>query len=94
MATLSDLSSKQGHEQALAGVGANAWFARVVEPAPASANDDLFVDIPEISILGKVKWSCRWNASLLIPPSLPQAGDEVLVIFDNRQQPWVVALWQ
>lgn len=34
---------------------------------------------------------CRWQSRDEI--SLPAKGDECLVEFDNRNQPWVVAWW-
>jgi hypothetical protein len=97
MARLSDLLTRAGMDSETAGVGAAIWHGRVADPEPASVSDSLFVDIPDISIHGKVKFGpCRWNNRLygLTGMSLPATGDEVLVIFDNRQQPWVVAIWQ
>lgn len=34
---------------------------------------------------------CRWQSR--DDTSLPTKGDEVLVMFDDKRQPWVVAWW-
>ena len=34
---------------------------------------------------------CRWQSRDDV--SLPAKGDECLVVFDNRRQPWIVAWW-
>jgi hypothetical protein len=53
------------------------------------------VDIPDISYMGQLKWGpCFWGKTLLPTGVMPALGSPVLVIFDNRQQPWVVSIWQ
>ncbi len=95
MAKLSDLISRTGADEAFSGMGSAIWYATVIAPAPANVNSPLYVDIPDISFFGETKWGpCRWNKNMLPASGLPQIGDEVLVIFDNRQHPWVVAIWQ
>lgn len=90
MAKVNDLVSKQHLDQDQGAQGAQVWYATVVGPAPAAAGDDLYVEIPEIMM--EIKFGpCYWNAGA--GTSLPVVGSEALVIFDNRQQPWVVA-WQ
>jgi hypothetical protein len=97
MSRLDDLLTREGMDNETAGIGAGMWFATVTKPALLAVTDPLYVDIPEMSILGQVKWGpCRWNSKLygLTGMTLPVVGTEVLVAFDNRQQPWVVAIWQ
>lgn len=97
MSRIRELVSRQGADSALEGVGANMWHAEIAAPAPADVNDPLYVNIPDISYQGEVKFGpCLWNSQLygLTGMTLPQEGDAVLVAFDNRQQPWVVAIWQ
>jgi hypothetical protein len=97
MARLDDLITRDGLDNELTGVGGAMWHGTVAHPAPTSVSDPLFVDIPDISILGEVKFGpCKWNNRLygLTGMALPITGDEVLVVFDNRQQAWVVAIWQ
>lgn len=87
---IKDLASTHSVDDALAGVGSGPWYALVISPAPLSDTDDLWVKIPDLAI--EMKWGpCKW--SLATPTAtLPQIGDDVLVIFDNRQQPWAV-MW-
>lgn len=63
------------------------WSAIIVE-APASLTDSLKVTIPDLHP-DLVVSDVRWNSTT----SLPQAGDECLIIFDNDRAPWVVAWW-
>jgi hypothetical protein len=99
LAKINDLISRAGADNGQAGVGANIWFGTVMPPAPATLGDNLYVDIPDISFISQVKFGpCRWDKHMLPVvagvQALPQVDDEVLVIFDNRQQPWVVGIWQ
>lgn len=87
MALLSDLIDRRTKEHLVLSSG--QWYAKVTIPIPIEISDNLFVIIPEISL--DIKWGpCRWNPRVL---TLPVEGSEALVIFDNRQQPWVVAVW-
>src|SRR5215831_2940818 len=97
MATINDLVTRKGVEEQVQGVGAVAWYGTVVAPAPTAYNAPLWVDIPDMSWLGQVKWGpCFWSSGLIAQPPVqyPHVGSPVLVIFDNRNQPWVVAIWQ
>lgn len=95
MSHIRDLISRNGVNNETDGLGGNVWYGTVIAPAPATTNDFIFVDIPEFSFLGEVKIGpCRWNTGMLKTDALPQLNDEVIVIFDNRQQPWVVGIWQ
>ena len=97
VARISDLITRGALESETAGMGANMWFGTVAAPVPATMNDPLYVDIPDVSFTGQVRWGpCRWDSKIyaLTGMTLPILGDEVLIAFDNRQQPWVVAIWQ
>lgn len=97
MSRLEDLITSDRLDFEKSGIGANMWFGTVASPAPVAVTSPLYVDITDISIYGQVKWGpCRWNSKLygLTGMTLPILGDEVLIAFDNRQQPWVVAIWQ
>lgn len=70
-----------------------AQFARgvVAAPAPADANDELFVTIDAFD--GGVS---KWGPCPFMPrattadPDLPAVGDDCLVAFDDTGSPWVV----
>jgi len=50
--------------------------------------DDLFVTVPSFDG-NRVQWGpCPWSPS----DALPTRGDECLVLFDEHEQPWVMAL--
>lgn len=62
----------------------------VCAPAPADANDDLFVTIEAFD------GTSPWGPCPFMPrattgdPDLPQIGDTCLVAFDDTGSPWVV----
>lgn len=91
MAQLRDLISRDGVDEATDGIGASSWYATVLSPLPANLTDDLYVRIPDVSFVNDVKWgpipSARWKRL----GTVPTLNQEVLVVFDNRQQPWVIA---
>jgi hypothetical protein len=69
-------------------VRARIWFGQFFE-APASLADLATIIVPDYDTT--IHWSnCRWQAR---GSTLPAKGDECIVVFDNRNQPWVVAWW-
>jgi len=94
MPTIKDLISRPGVGDEVGGVISGPWYGVVIAPAPTAVLGKLWVDIPDISYLGQVKWQCYWSRNLLPSGTMPVVGSPVLVIFDNRQQPWVVGIWQ
>lgn len=84
MATLTDLIDISEREhQTIAGF----WYGRVVKPVPVDQTTKMYVVIPDIS--ASTKWGpFRWPIS-----EIPTEGQECLVVFDNRQNGWIVALW-
>jgi hypothetical protein len=89
MSRLKDLTSRDGLEDGLSGIGANTWYAEVIAPAPVTLDDDLYVTIPDLNIEegdGEMKWGpVNWGGRVI-----PAEGDEVLIITDNRQQMWAI----
>jgi hypothetical protein len=66
-----------------------AVYAKIAV-APGDLNDLIPVVIPEFD--PTLTWGpCRWQSR--DGTTLPAAGDECLVVFDNRRQPWIVAWW-
>jgi hypothetical protein len=55
---------------------------------PASPADDLYVTVPSIDGGAQMFGPCAWSPST----ALPAAGDDLLVIFDERETPWAVVL--
>jgi hypothetical protein len=95
VSTLKDLISRQGVSDETAGIGTGPWFGTVIGPVPTALQGNLWVDIPDISYMGQLKFGpCFWSKTLLPTGVMPALGSPVLVIFDNRQQPWVVSIWQ
>lgn len=65
------------------------WYARISRDA-ADLSDLVPVIIPEFD--EQLQWGpCRWQSRDDI--SLPAKGDEALVAFDNRRNPWIVTWW-
>lgn len=84
MATLTDLIRQ--NKPALANMS-GVWYARIVAPEVVGLNDFVWVEIPDID--SSLKFGpCRWPRS-----DSPDLGKEALVVFDNRQQPWVIGIW-
>jgi hypothetical protein len=68
---------------------AGSWFGTVAKNI-TDLTELAEVVIPEFSDqlrFTKVRWMPRGDAAL------PNRGDEALVQFDNRGQPWIVAWW-
>jgi len=66
-----------------------AWFATVATSAGA-LSDLIEVVIPAFSTTHR--WGpCRWQSR--DDTSLPARGDQCLVIFDDKRQPWIVSWW-
>lgn len=64
-----------------------AFFGTITATAPTEGSD-VFVDIPSLGITeGPCKWEPRPTDGGVI---LPQAGDEALLIFDDRNQAWIL----
>ena len=69
--------------------GRIVWYATIAKDA-TDLSDLLPVVIPEYD--PALEWGpCRWQARDAV--SLPNKGDRCLVIFDNRNQPWITAWW-
>lgn len=86
MATVDDLipeAEKSG--PALSG----NWYGYLVDPIPIGITDECYFVLPDID--PNIKWGpARWPKQAL---SIMAVNREVLVIFDNRQNPWVVDVW-
>lgn len=67
-----------------------AWFGTIAKNA-ANPDDRLEVIVPDLVGTAVRITDARWMPRGAL--DLPVRGDECLVIFDNRQQPWVVAWW-
>lgn len=66
-----------------------SWFG-VISKSALDFTHLIKVIIPEFD--PTLEWGpCRWQSR--DATSLPQAGDQALVIFDNRRQPWIAAWW-
>jgi len=87
VATITDLIPEaQKHGKA---VMQGTW-AGIVASNPAGFDKQIYVIIPDIS--RDHKWGpCNWQAKDNV--TLPQVGDQALVVFDNRRAPWVTAFW-
>ena len=58
------------------------------QPLNFSALMDIVIpDVHPGIVFHNVKWQARDNTSL------PQAGDTILAVFDNNNEPWVIAWW-
>lgn len=66
-----------------------AWYATIATNA-IDLSSSVDVTIPAFD--KNLRFGpCRWQSR--DATSLPARGDECLVIFDDRKQPWVVAWW-
>lgn len=66
-----------------------AWYAIVATNA-TDLSDSLEVTIPAFD--RNLRFGpCRWQSRDAV--TLPARGDEALVIFDDRKQPWIIAWW-
>jgi hypothetical protein len=69
--------------------GRTVWYGKVSVGA-ADLSDLVPVVIPDFDPF--LQWGpCRWQSR--DTTSLPAAGDECLVVFDNRRNPWIAAWW-
>ena len=67
----------------------SAWYAKIAVDV-ADFDDMAYVTIPAFD--PNLRFGpCRWQARNHI--DLPSRGDQALVIFDDRRQPWIVAWW-
>lgn len=67
----------------------SVWYGKIAKNVTDLAQF-AEITIPEFS--GELRYQrCRWQARGDV--ALPLRGDECLVIFDNRNQPWIVAWW-
>lgn len=85
MASLKDWISETNNDSELAPIG-GMWYGRIVNPLPTDLSELLYVMIPEINPI--TKWACRWPVA-----DIPILDAEVLVAFDNRENPWVLSIW-
>lgn len=64
-------------------------YGYLVAPIPEDATQMCYVVMPDIS--NEIRWGpMRWPKQAI---SLMILNAQVLVTFDNRQTPWVVAVW-
>ena len=63
------------------------WHGKVVDPVPPDQITRMTLVIPDISPDHKWK-NCRWPVA-----DVPSLGQDCLVVFSNRDEPWVIALW-
>jgi hypothetical protein len=69
--------------------GRMVWYGRIHRDI-TEFDQRVKVIIPEFDPL--LWWGpCRWQSR--DATTFPANGDECLLIFDNRRQPWVVAWW-
>lgn len=65
------------------------WYA-IIARSILDENGPAYVILPDYSM--DFRWGpCRWQARGSV--TFPQIGDEALVMFDNRMNPWVIAWW-
>lgn len=84
MAIVKDLVGKDKTEFP---VISGMWYGRIADPVPPDLIHFMYVIIPDIS--PDIKFGpCRWNRS-----ETPGLDKECLVLFDNRQNPWVITIW-
>lgn len=70
-------------------VYSTAWYGKIAK-APTDITDTLEIVLPDFD--EQLRWGpCRWQSRDDV--SLPKRGDSCLVLFDNRNKPWVVAWW-
>ncbi len=87
MARINSLVPDAQHPGNAPGFPSGTWYGYVVKPLPVLLSTELWVVIPDID--PTLKWGpCRW-----LGHALPDEGTEALVLFDNRQNPWVI-IWQ
>ena len=67
-----------------------AWYGTVAKTV-ANINDLMEIIVPELAGSEFKITEARWQSRDAL--SLPVRGDECLVVFDNRSNPWVVAWW-
>lgn len=65
------------------------WFATIAKTV-TDFNEKAMVLIPEFSPHNEVG-PCFWQARN--STDMPQKGHRCIVVFDNRQQPWVLGWW-
>ena len=66
-----------------------AWSGRVARNVTA-LTEPMYVILPsfdEVHEFGPCRWQSRDDVSL------PTQGDEVLVLFDEGRQPWIISWW-
>lgn len=62
----------------------------IIHTDPGDLSNRVYVILPDFD--PSFKWGpCRWQSRDNL--TRPQSGEECLVLFDNRGDPWVVAWW-
>lgn len=84
MADIRDLIPQTVRDHTIFSAG--IWWGYVCKLMETTAAP-IPVVIPDIS--RDLVWDCMWTKVGTTPP----VGSEVLVVFDNRQHPWVLAIW-
>lgn len=68
---------------------APVWFGIIAQDCTDFANE-VPVIIPDFDVT--LQWGpCKWQSRNDI--TLPQKGDQCLIVFDNRREPWIVVWW-
>ena len=65
-------------------------YKGIIASQPLAFDRTMSVIIPDIHgdlVFHDVRWEARDNMSM------PQVEDEILVVFDNNNEPWVAAWW-
>lgn len=69
--------------------GREVWYG-IINTTVTEFDQRVRVIIPEFD--EHLWWGpCRWQSR--DATTFPQKGDECLVIFDNRREPWIIAWW-
>lgn len=70
-------------------VGISLWFGKFATDV-LEFSDKAYILLPDFDATKRFG-PCFWQSRDDI--TLPQEGDRCSVMFDNRQQPWVIAWW-
>jgi hypothetical protein len=70
-------------------INQSPWYGQIASN-PENLSDPVYVVIPAFDKKHRFG-PCRWQSR--DDTTMPQRGDEALIIFDNNRIPWVVAWW-